>query len=114
MPARERPVPRTAATEAYKLRMHSTQGMPTRELPMFALPPASPRSAISDIATRWKEPLAVELRERDANRCILVRRCEPVFVLLCDAEELLHLIRSWRCWRPVRIERPCELAEEAV
>src|ERR1700761_6395970 len=59
-------------------------------------------------------PLAVELPERDANRGILVRRCEPVFVLLCDAEELLHLIRSGRCRRPVRIEWPCELAEEAV
>src|SRR6266851_1706517 len=57
---------------------------------------------------------AVELPERDANRCILVRGCKPVFVLLCDAEELLHLLRSWRCGRAVRIEWPCELAEEAV
>ena len=51
---------------------------------------------------------------RRADLCILVRGRKPVFVLLCDAEELLHLIRSWRCWRPVRIEWPCELAEEAV
>ncbi len=63
----------------------------------------------------WRSNLdQVELPERDANRCILVRGCKPVFVLLCDAEELLHLIRSWRCGRPVRIEWPCELAEEAV
>src|SRR5260370_13542405 len=61
-----------------------------------------------------KEPLAVELPERDANRCILVRGCKPVSVLLCDAEELLHLLRSWRCGRPVRIEWPRELSEEAV
>jgi len=31
-----------------------------------------------------------ELPERDADRCILVRGCKPEFVLLCDAEELLH------------------------
>src|SRR5580704_2985119 len=62
----------------------------------------------------WKDPLAGELPERDANRCILVRGCKPVFVLLCDAKELLHLLRSWRCGRSVRIEWPCELAEEAV
>jgi hypothetical protein len=81
---------------------------------MFALPPVSPRSATSRYRNRWKEPLAVELPERDANRCILVTGCKPVFVLLCDAEELLYLLRSWRCGRPVRIEWPCELAEEAV
>src|SRR6266481_1801041 len=61
-----------------------------------------------------KEPRAVELPERDANRCILVRGSEPVSVLLCEAEELLHLLRSWRCGRAVRIEWPCELSEEAV
>src|SRR6266481_6630447 len=72
----------------------------TRELPVFALPPVSPRSATSRYRNRWKEPLAVELPERDANRCILVRGRKPVFVLLCDAEELLHRLRSWRCGRP--------------
>src|SRR5260370_39188200 len=81
---------------------------------MFALPPVSPRSATSRYRNRWKEPLAVELPDRDANRCILVTGCKPVLVLLCDAEELLYLLRSWRCGRPVRIEWPCELAEEAV
>ena len=64
--------------------------------------------------TSMEETLAVALLERDANRCVLVWGCEPVFVLLCDAEELLHLRRSWRCGRPARIEWPCELAEEAV
>ena len=54
------------------------------------------------------------LPERDANRGILVRGCDPVFVLLCGAKELLHLVRSWRCERHVRIEWPCELTEEAV
>ena len=58
--------------------------------------------------------LAIALRERDANRCILVRGCKPVFVPLCGAEERLHFVRRWRCWRPVRIERPCEFTEEAV
>jgi len=86
----------------------------TRGLPVFALPPVSPRSATSRYRNRWKAPLAVELPKRDANRCILVRGCKPVFVLLCDAKELLHLLRSWRCGRPVRIEWLCELAEEAV
>src|SRR5580658_5843531 len=81
---------------------------------MFPLPPVNPRSATSRYRNRWKEPLAVELPERDANRCILVRGCKPVSVLLCEAEELLHLLRSWRCGRLVRIEWPCELAEEAV
>src|SRR5260370_10034131 len=81
---------------------------------MFALPPVSPRSATSRYRNRWKEPLAVELPERDANRRIFVRGCKPEFVLLCDAEELLHLLRSWRCGRPVRIECPCVLAGEAV
>src|SRR5260370_33648665 len=72
-------------------------------------------SYVVDIATdRQREPLAVELPKRDANRCILVRGCKPVFVLLCDAEEVLHLLRTGRCGRPVRIEWPCELAEEAV
>jgi hypothetical protein len=58
--------------------------------------------------------LRYKLLKRDANRSILVRRCKPVFELLCDAEELLHLLRSWRCGRSVRIEWPCELAEEVV
>jgi hypothetical protein len=92
-----------------------SSGLPTtRELPVFALPPVSPRSAASRYRNRWKAPLAVELPERDANRCILVRGGKPVFVLLCDAEEMLHLLRSWRCGRTVRIEWLCELAEEAV
>jgi hypothetical protein len=92
-----------------------TSGLPTaRDLPMFALPPVNPRSATSRYRNKWKELLAVELPQRDANRSILVRGCKPEFVLLCDAEELLHLPRSWRCGRPVRIEWPCELAEEAV
>jgi hypothetical protein len=45
---------------------------------------------------------SIALRERDANRCILVRGCKPVFVFLCGAEKLLHLVRCWRCWRTVR------------
>src|SRR5580704_17957780 len=90
-------------------------GLPTtQELPVFALPPVSPRSATSQYRNKRKELPAVELPQRDANRCILVRGCKPEFVLLCDAEEPLHLLRSWRCGRPVRIEWPCELAEEAV
>src|SRR5260370_22356815 len=40
---------------------------------------------------------AVELPERDANRCILVRGCKPVVVRLSDAEELPHLLWSCRC-----------------
>jgi len=59
-------------------------------------------------------PVHSALAERDTNRRILVRRCKPVFELFCGAEELLHLVRTWRCWRPVRIEWPCELTEEAV
>src|SRR3984957_8433194 len=77
---------------------------------------ATPECQVSyavDIATE-REPPAVELPERDANRCILVRGGKPVFVLLCDAEEMLHLLRSWGCGGTVRIEWPCELAEEAV
>jgi hypothetical protein len=98
-----------------QLILGATSELPTtRELPVFALPPVSPRSAISRYRNRWKEPLAVELPERDANRCILVRGRKPVFVPLCDAEEFLHLLRSWRRGRPVRIEWPCELADEAV
>ena len=64
--------------------------------------------------TSIEESLSVALQEQDAKRCVLVRGRKPVFVLLCDAEELLHLLRSWRCRRPVRIEGPSELAEEAV
>src|ERR1700738_5256283 len=56
----------------------------------------------------------IALREREANRCIFVRGRKPVFVSLCGAEELLHLVRRWRCWRRVRIEWQCELTEEAV
>jgi hypothetical protein len=81
---------------------------------MFALQSVSPKSTTQSMSQRIEESLAVALQERDANRCILVRGCKPVFVLLCDAEELLHLLRSWRCGRPVRIEWTCELAEEAV
>jgi hypothetical protein len=57
---------------------------------------------------------SIALRERDANRRILIRGCKPVSVPLCGPEELLHLVRRRRCWRPVRIEWPCELTEEAV
>ena len=57
---------------------------------------------------------AIALWKRNANRCILVKRCKPVSVPLCGAEELLHLVRRWRCRRPVRIEWPCELTEEVV
>src|SRR5262249_53011826 len=58
------------------------------------------------------EPIV--LPGRDANRCILVRGRKPVFVLLCGGEKLLRLVRSWRCWRIVRIEWPCEFTEETV
>jgi hypothetical protein len=81
---------------------------------MFALQSVSPKSTTQSMSQRIEESLAVALQERHANGCILVRGCKPVFVLLCDAEELLHHLRSWRCGRPVRIEWPCELAEEAV
>jgi|ERR1700733_11902559 hypothetical protein len=72
--------------------------------------PQSPSMRPSSMSRRG----FIALRERDANRCILVRGCKPVFVLLCGAEKLLHLVRSWRRWKTVRIEWPCEFTEEAV